>query len=208
MIKNDIDIWSVASVPVNQINSPFSGDNTYSTLFLTPAFDVYLEAHLYHTFINSYIDDAEIKHLFKRPLFALIKYKERTLDVKEVNAYLKSKPSYVYSYLAGTYKDCYLRVYVFECPSAFKNDYDRFIKGEYSKFSYEYKDKFNKTTTSPSGIPIESPLYGVVNKTGFLKRKMEKIMDEKLSPSQEYFGIPIPEFEVFRYVKPKQDDNK
>ncbi|HVY01652.1 MAG TPA: hypothetical protein VHA12_02720 [Candidatus Nanoarchaeia archaeon] len=45
----------------------------------------------------------------------------------------------------------------------------------------------------------ESPISGVMYKTERLKEKVEQIIGEPLSPTQEYFGVPDKRIEIFNY---------
>lgn len=199
MTKNGVILKERTRLKVSRPNSVFSGENTYTTLFLMPAFDCFMDTGRYKYFINSYIDDIGIKHCFKRPLFVLVKYEAHTEGLLELTNYLRGNKYFVYTYLAGTTDNALLRMFVFECPPKYKSDYDAFLQAKYSKFSDQYKTKFNPSFRSVTGVAVESPLYGVVYKTETLKRKVEGFIGQKLDKEQEYFGILTPEFEIFRY---------
>lgn len=201
MTKNDTIIKEVTKIEVTRPHSVFSGDNTYTTLFVLPMYDVYIDSRWYKNFINGYIDDVGLRHCFKRPLFVLVKYDITQEKPYEVLNHLLSRKSFVFSYLVGTQGNELFRMFVFQCPVKYKSDYDKFIKAQYSQFSVEYKSKFNQTIRTGTGLSMESPLYGVIYKTPTLKKKVEGFIGEPLSKDQEYFGLLKPEFEIFRYAK-------
>lgn len=199
MTKNDNILKNITALNVFRPKSVFSGENSYTTLFMLPMYEVYMDSTRYKHFINGYVDDVGLRHCFKRPLFILIKYEAHTESLLEITNYLMSKKSFVYSYLAGTEGNSLLKMFVFECPNQFRTDYDHFLKGKYSKFSAHLQQKFNQFIKSIDGSAMESPLFGAIHKTSTFKKTVEKILDERLSPNQEYFGELKNEFEIFRY---------
>lgn len=201
MRRNKEDISIVTETNIGNIKSPFSGENTYTTLFLVPAFDVYMDTPFYKYFINAYIDDKDLTHYFKRPLFILVHLKDNSDRTADLQNYLVTRKAFIYDYIVGTKDGSLLKMYVFECPSKFKADYDLFLKARYSKFSNDYKAKFNRIITSVTGQNMESPLYGAVHRTPTMKKKVEAIIGEVLDKEQEYFGELKPDYEIFRYVK-------
>lgn len=197
MIKNEINIKQVTGLKVTRPDSLFSGDNTYSTLFLMPAFDVVLRPGWYKHFVNAYIEDKGLKHFFKRPLFILVQY-FNLKDVREMWDYFREKKSFVYSYMVAHNEGVMFRMFVFECPDKFKNDYDLFLKAKYSKFSKDYKSKFQQTVQDVNGSHIESPLYGALHKTSTWKKWLENKIGQEIDAEQECFPKLKPEYEVFR----------
>src|SRR6188768_2978606 len=191
MIKTDKNIRELIEETVEKPNLHFSGEHTYSTLFLIPMFDIQLEGLFFDYFINAYIDDKELIHEYKRPLFVLTKTPSLYLpDFRIYDTKLRKNRNFVYTYSVGTEKGLYLQMYVFECPQEFEKDYDNFINGTYSKFSDYFKRRFPKTIQEPTGQFIESPLYGAINRTYSFKKKVETLIDYKLPPESEYFAKP------------------
>ena len=201
MTKNDVNINSVVDVRLSYPNSIFSGHTTYSTLFLTPVFDVYqvLIDNVSGRLVNCYIDDMYLPHDYKRPMFMLIRSKlDGTYD--KIHSILSKNSNFVYSYVAGKNDEQLLLMYVFTCPKAYEKDYDKIMAGEYSKTSDKYKGMFNKSVPTSDGTYKESAVYGILYKTNTLKKKVETFLDEKLSKEQEYFGTFVPDYEIFRYL--------
>lgn len=204
MTNTQINTRDIIETNISFPNSIYTGQRTYSSLFLIPAFDIDVSSDIYDFFVNAYIDDYQLKHVYKRPLFILLETRGLTTRFKKINEQLRKHKYFIYDYVAGSYQDKILYMYVFECPDEFKNDYDRFLKGEYSKFSDKYKTRFQKSYEDERGNFIESPLYGAIYKTPTFKRKVEKLLfdpsdGQKLDPQQEYFGSPERKIEVFRY---------
>ena len=193
-------------IKINIPNSPFTGNRTYSSLFLPPAFNIPFDSTLAAYLVNTYIDDAGLKHSFKRPYFVLLQANDISENFKELDRELKENQYFVYDYYVGSNEDgSMLFMYVFECPNELRTDYDKFLKGEYSKFSANFKSRFAKIVPDIHGKYIQSPLYGVLYKTPEWKKKIEGIIcdpneNEHLDANQEFFGKPEEKFEIFRYV--------
>jgi hypothetical protein len=211
MTKSDIDIKDVTVTVLKEIKSHFSNHNTYSTLFLTHAFNIELTTAVYEMYVNSYIDDHGFMHLFNRPLFTLFKVNDKEIKkFQETNTILTSNDNFVYVYCVGRTNNYYLFMYVFECPDTYKTDYDKFLEGKYSEFSIAYKSKFNKKVMLTDTSYTESPIYGSIFKTDDMRSKIEAILSYNsteihspvtLDPSGEFWPAPKDEFEIFNYTK-------
>lgn len=199
-----LDIRDSLNIDFSYPDSVFTGNMTYSTLFLPPAFGIVMDEKLASLFINAYLNDAGFKHLYERPYFILIGTDSIDDIFNEVDSDFRENPNFVYTYFVGTNKGKLLYMYVFECPPKYKDDYDRFVEGKYSTFSTDYKSKFARIIPDENGNFIESHLYGVIYKTPSLKRKVENLLfldpKEKLDKNQEYFGKPDKKVETFRYM--------
>lgn len=193
-----MSVRTPVSIKIDLPNSIFSGERTYSSLFLPPAFDLNFDSEIYDYFVNAYIDDDEKSHSYKRPLFVLMETSHSLQKFSEVDRILRDNRNFVYTYFVGADADKFYYMYVFECPDEFRYDYDCFLRGEYSKFSTKYKSRFSKMI--PSGNSwVESPLFGVIYKTSTHKKKVEHLLGERLDKEQEFFGQPDRKIEVFRY---------
>lgn len=201
MTRNEVSPKQITEVKVNNPQSVLSGANTYSTLFLIPAFDVHLDKYLYGMFVNSYTNDMELNHVYSKPLFVLVSVDNpRDYLYLKTDMILRENKTHVYNYVVGRWQGSYLIMYVFECPEEFSADYEAFTLGKYSTFSERYKQRFTKMVPNLNGEVIESPIYGVLYKTNIMKSKIEKIIGQRLEKSQELFSVPIPEYETFRYI--------
>lgn len=196
---NILEPWKVE---INYPNSVFTGQVTYSTLFLSPVFGINLDGKISNYLVNMYLNDAQLEHLYLRPLFILLKTKEIDNDFVEIDNMLQKNRNFVYTYAVGEHEDEKLYMYVFNCPDEYIVDYDKFVNGEYSKFSSKLKAKFSRVIPAGTGYE-ESPLYGVLYKTPSFKKKVEKFLfndpTEHLDNESEYFGKPDSKIEIFRY---------
>jgi hypothetical protein len=193
----------IINIEVKLPNSVFSGQSTYSSLFLPPVFDLNVHGDVSDYLINAYTNDAGIQHVYTRPLFVLLATNPLDPSFKQVNTDLLRNRNCVYSYCAGSYKDEILYMYVLECPDEYREDYDKFSNGQYSKFSSKLKARFARTIPDSRGQYVESPLYGIIYKTPTFKKKVEQYIfldpTEKLDKEQEYFGTPSENIEIFRH---------
>lgn len=203
MSPTDESIKEFTHVKTSTPHSPFSGDKTYSSLFLPNMFDVVIDRPIYDFFVNCYIDDAELNHQFKYPLFLLLKTQKLDNYFRAVENLLITNKNFVYTYPVGTNYGSYLMMYVYECPQVFLKDYDRFKNGEYSQFSKELKMRYPRMIPM-QGRAIESPIYGVLFKTRYHRNKVEEIVGEKIEPAQELWATPKSEYEIFRFKNLKQ----
>jgi len=186
-------------VKIQLPDSVFTGNRTYSSLFLGPLFGLDLSTDIYYYIVNLYLDDERFEHRYKRPLFLLLDTKQFDEPYREIDTNLKNNKNFVYSYVVGSADNMFLVMYVFECPDESIPDYDKFLSGQYSKFSSKLKSRFNKLAPDGKGGYEESPLYGVLFKTKTWKKKVEQQIDSTLDPSQEYFGTPNMDLEIFKY---------
>jgi len=198
MMVSEDNIKEVTHVKTTTPHSPFSGDKTYSSLFLPNMFDVVIDRPVYDFFVNCYIDDYGLSHLFDKPLFVLLKTEKLDNYFQAVESLITSNKNFVYTYPVGTNYGGYLFMYVFECPKVFEKDYDRFKNGEYSSFSKELKMRYPRLIPM-QGRAMESPIYGALFKTQYHRGKVEEIVGEKIEKGQELWATPKPDYEIFRF---------
>ena len=205
MTKSEVNIKEVMAEKVERPNSHFSEHLSYTSMFLPPMYDIMLEPVLYRYFVNMYIDDAKLAHSYKRPLFILLQTHDLyDPDFRIFDSKFRKNRNFVYSYFVGFNENLYLQMYVFECPQDFEVDYDMFRQGMYSRFSDYLKKRFNKSVQLDDGQFEESIIWGVLHKSSIAKKRVEKIIGAKLTQEVEYFGVPTPQMEVFRYEPANQ----
>lgn len=176
------------------------GKYTKTTHFMLYGLGINPNSNVFrYNFLNAFIDDAAVDHNIKNPIFILFQTEAFNDKWKRIETILKSIPVFIYEYDVGVYKGKNLIMFAFEFPSIFGADYFKFLQGEYSKFSPEYKKLFKKEFKNEQGVSKESAIYGVINKTDSLKEKIENRIDEKLDPTKEYWEKMSPEREIFRY---------
>lgn len=170
------------------------------TTFLTyPIFQENFDIIKKSGFVNSFTQDPEIMEMLtlsgvQRFLFLLFKNKKMNLEElkKIVSALAQIPVEIVFAYeLVNDYS-----MIVVEFPDKYLYDYDHVVKGEYSKLSQSFKDKFpvTKDLVSPNGVYIgkEYTLYHhIFNKTNWLKDFwMERLGLAELSDKMEFWENP------------------
>lgn len=199
MTKTEQDIEVLTEQPYKTDEKILDGKFTKATHFLLPGLHISTNLKNFtRYFVNSFINDEGIEHIVRNPLFVLFKTKAFDEDWEEFAKSLKKSPRCVYEYVVGKFEDDYLVMFLFEYPIAYREDYYKFLEGKYSQFSEHFKKLFEKTYTNEKGEEIEHSLYGVVNKTPTFKKRLEKLIDEPIDPSGEYWAKPTEEREVFR----------
>ena len=186
--------------------------NNCTTLFLLPAmYHIDIGPRLTITrytydkfvnkfFINAYVDDLvtnDTKTVLtssnllvgKQPVYIYCAYNIEVSDeFINMENVLMAHPLY-----RGDYSRNGVAIYIFELPSIYSENYDYFMKGEYSKFTDSYKSEIIKFWVAQ---PPNSLFYSILFKTSF-------ILDSKISSklgitkdSKEYYPHPIVANEV------------
>ena len=131
----------------------------------------------------------------EKDIFILLKYNGRVGSYyNKISLMLENHKEFRFNY------DLYEGRYVMEViglPREYWEDYDRFIKGEYSKFSLEAKKLIVKGISNNSIIP------GVLNKAEETRIMLEDALESKIPESQELWSIPDREREAFSIHKYK-----
>lgn len=149
-----------------------------SVHFLLPMLG--LQLGYYSTLINCYIADVKNKPEIKNyHLFLHLKYEDEKL--RGIAGFREQYP------VSGGI------MYVIRIPKQFDEDYLKFILGEYSKFSIEYKNLIFRLLTKPIN---KRNVYKVITKDIELK----KIIEDKIGCSigdQEVLSSPNMENEIY-----------
>lgn len=207
-INNEIiiDSWQ------DKANKYNIGKNNKTTVFAMPMIDIFLfkTPNIKKFLVNAYLEDIDLEHNIENPIFLLFKVKERDKsNFKQLESILLKNPNYVYDYYVGhneEYDD--LVMYIFKVPEIHKINFENFKKGNYSKFTTEYKNIFPKEAIN-SGIRVESKVYGVIHKTANLKKYLieefvinkndVKEFEEMLNTAEEWWDSPKINEEYFHY---------
>ena len=174
------------------------GTFTKATHFLLPGLHLSKLENFHKFFVNAFLEDEELTHIIKNPVFVLCRTKVFNDVWKRFESNIKAYPRCMYEYNIGKWEDDYLIMFLFEFPIAYRSDYFKFCEGEYSQFSENYKKLFVPTITNEKGQEIENSLYGIIYKTPTFKKKLENLIDEKINPEKEYWEKWKPEREIFR----------
>lgn len=145
-------------------------------------------SYWYYGLINCYLKDILNKPELDNKVFINLKnYDSKVLRILEFNQFYQLEDK--------TY------MYVFNLPSRFKEDYQKFCEGSYSHLSDDAKSLICKL----SGVkPIqESVVYKVLHKTLDQKQRIEELIGEKLPLEAEVYSVPNLEREYYSqyYIK-------
>lgn len=97
-------------------------------------------------------------------------------------------------------------MFVFKVPEEYQQDYNHFIKSEYSKMSEDYKKKiidFHTKKSFQKNPRNKKILEGILYKTKAAKAKLEKKIGQPVEPNMEFASAWDTEKEIFE----KQEKN-
>lgn len=181
---------------INSLTDKFNKTTVFLTKFIfQDSFDMIKKSG----YVDAYISDPEIMNILQlterqRFLFLLFRNKKLNLeDLKRITTSLAAIPvEIVFSYeLVNDYS-----MIVIEFPERFVDDFDHVVKGNYSKLSQSFKDRFPTTkealNTKGQVMGKEYTLYyHIFNKTQWLKDFwMERLGLCELDPKLELWEIP------------------
>jgi len=181
---------------INSLTDKFNKTTVFLTKFIfQDNFDMIKKSG----YVDAYISDPEIMNILQlterqRFLFFLFRNKKLNLeDLKRITTSLASVPvEIVFSYeLVNDYS-----MIVVEFPERFVDDFDHVVKGNYSKLSQGFKDRFPVTREALNSkgqvLGKEYTLYyHIFNKTQWLKDFwMERLGLCELDPRLELWEIP------------------
>ena len=173
-------------------------EKTNTTLFLLPALEIPEHILRQMGFINSFLDDKDRGYNNKDiKIFALFKPQARALFEAAIKD-LDEEGLIIDEY------DCDRGhvVLVLRFPLQYKNDYDLFLKGKYSKFSSEYKKIFpekRKSIQNGEGGFDYSLHFHIFKRTPGMREFLEEdlgIQMDKNDTGFEFWGLPIMEKET------------
>ena len=167
---------------------------TYSTRFLSPM----LPSEVFKTrrrfgLVNLFVGDLQHDVQHENAIYALYKPKF-TVRFDNFISKLQKNPLFQEIYGIKRFNGAVIRdivdhiMIVFNVPGRYINDYHKFLKGDYSKFSLVYKHRFRPGTN----------IYRVIHRSPKLKAHWEKKLGANLDNS-ELMAKPNMEIEIFRY---------
>ena len=212
MTKNGIDLKDTIQNDYEIPSSIFDGRYTKTSLFILPTVDINRQSqHVKPYFVNAFLDDKGYEHDFVRPVFVLFRTKSlKDSGWRKLYEAIRTKKEYILDYDLGMQDGYNLIMCVFKCRDEFKEDYYHFKKGRYSQFSPVYKKKFSETIVDENGSFVKSMMYGVINKTDYMKEKIKTIFvmdDEDVNDMQEWWDIPRGKREYYRFNEKNQNGN-
>ncbi len=129
-INIEKDIEQLTEQPYKVKELILDGKYTKTTHFLLPGLHISSKvANFTKYFVNAFLNDEGMTHIIKNPVFVLCKTKAFDDDWQKFEYALKSSPRCIYEYTAGKSDDDYLVMFLFEYPTAYKNDYLKFLDG-------------------------------------------------------------------------------
>ncbi len=174
-------------------------NNNASTLFmLTPVSGHEKDTLLEYQLINSYLKDVNRDDLGDNLLFVL--FKPDDMEFFELFLYTESanNENYVEDYdYAGGYI-----VLVYKVPDWLKEDFERFKRGEYSKFSMKTKNLFSKTISMRTGLKTVTTIqWDVFSKSEELRKDLEAYVGQPISKDTELYSAPNTDRETLDITK-------
>lgn len=174
-----------------------------STMFLLRGLGLHVDILNKYGFISAYVDDVNHDIKYERSVFLLF----RPAEIAELNAFIAKeykRTEFVkedYDYEGG------FVVVAYSFPEKFAEDYNKFLMGEYSKFSDEYKKLFpiNVTIIDEKGKKKQTYdlTYHIFQKSLGLRERQSIIVygshedengnevpNEMLDPDTELWGSP------------------
>ncbi len=159
-------------------------ENNCSALFLMPLYRIGIERLKKHGFINTYLDDVFKEDISDGRLYFLFK----PPDMYEFGNFLEEENER-HAYILEDYDSPPYVIVVYKLPEEWKDDYQLFYEGKYSRFSKEYKNMFPKIVTQ-GGIPAASIQWAVFEKAPALKEEWESEIGIELEESNELWESP------------------
>lgn len=194
----------------------FLTDKTNTTLFLYPVLGLQEHEEAKMGFIGSFLADNDKAYIEDGTMRMFCLFKPLTSNLGFFNQKIYELESIGLIEDEYDYPEGHI-VIVFKLPKKFKNDYDLFLKGKYSKFSEEFKALFpDKKISFKNNVKYEdySLHFHVFRRTPGIKKFIEEKLGANLDiydgdEDFEYWGIPDIETETLNienYLKNKNED--
>lgn len=150
-----------------------------TTIFMVPPFGVGRDRLTYNGFIGAYLGDVNKPDLkYKMGIYFL--FKPEDMSSFEDFLYEEREERGMQIVEDYDYEGGYV-VLIYLLEDRYSEDYEKFLKGEYSKFSNRFKNTFPKTLIAVGDDGYERPeistQYRVFNKDASLKEYLEEKFD-------------------------------
>lgn len=165
---------------------------TDTTRFLVRGLNLLRDDLLKYGFVNAFLDDNDHEHHYQDSLYLLFKPEE----ISEFEWFVESEKLRTHLFIDEyDYPKGYI-VLVYKFPSEYMQEYRAFKKGEYSKFSNNYKELFPtiKEGNTKRGIPYKTPSFyqHIFTKSKKMREYWEGVLDVELDVNSELWNIPNP----------------
>jgi hypothetical protein len=151
-------------------------ESTDSSIFVVPAIAETRERVLWNIyFMNAFLyeEGSDV------PMIRLLFRKGMTDRYKEMDHYLRSRPTFV----VAEESDDFTVMYSYGVPDEFKNDFTLFLDGKYSEMSAVFKAKITKF----HALRKSHEIYGILYKTDARRRRVEEKIGQKLPKEAELY---------------------
>lgn len=215
MTKNEVNIDKLIEEHYIVPESVFDRKRTKTSHFMiNTIFPTNTSITSTEYFVNAFLDDEDVKHVFIRPIFVLFKMnKNDTKWMSTMAPRLRAKPEFVLEYFCGTDPKTkkHLMMMVFKVPVKWGKEYTNFKAGKYSLMSEEYKKMFNRYTHDEKAQPIESIIWKVLYKHIDLREHLQDWIgrgsnDYQFTEEDELWGIPTSQYEHYRWKQPSMTE--
>jgi hypothetical protein len=164
---------------------------TKTTDFLLPLLGY--TKRFYHPYlINAYLGDVNMKYFDPYKLYVVISNHNMQSQHMRIENGIKEMEGFIDYY---DVLDSKMSVFVVEIPEKFKEDYELFLDGKYSKLSEDAKIKILQGRSPKSAIPK------IFNKDDSLKKHWEEKIKVTLPSGMEVWPILRINHELFNQTK-------
>lgn len=153
-----------------------------------------------YNFINTYMRDVNKEEYGDGFLFALFK----PVDFDFFELFLHGQQTENENFVEDYDYDGGYVVIVYSVPDRLRADYERFKKGEYSKFSMFTKSLFRKMKLKNAIQKIPGFEWQVFNKSEVLRKELEQYVGEQIDDDAELYPIPNEQKETLDIDKIRQ----
>lgn len=161
----------------------WSSWNCSALLLMQPVTSLGIGDFSKHGFINSYLKDAENKYHNDNVLFVLLKAD----DVVAMNRFIENEKE-TSAFFIEDYDYNEYTILVYTIREKYKEDFEKFKRGEYSKFSKEFKQSYPRTVRGTLSSPTFQ--YMVMYKDDKLRKELEGFLGVKFDDEQELWSVP------------------
>lgn len=185
---------------------------TDTSLFLLPCFGRTYKEYKELGFVNCFLSDKNRDKVNEKDIHLYLLFRpdpKQSIRLNTIIEKFEDEDKEHLVYLDDYDYDGGYTVLVFKFPERFRNDYELFIKGKYSKFSPDFKDtiperkiaEFVNEFNKPEKLAGKTTQWMIINKDPRIKRYVEEKYGIDLDGANEYWHLPIMEKEILNIDK-------
>lgn len=158
-----------------------------STWFIYPCMEIprHFNSNLYSTYLYN---KSFLKNKNDELLYALFKFHNDDIEINaelsSVKNYLNNRKDIYFNSYDFVINDYYYLCCILMIPNKYRDDYHKFIKGQYSKFNSKLK-----LLITNNGDSKYKKLLDILNKSKEYKKELESILGTELNEDSELFSI-------------------